>query len=331
MRLEAGLLVGAALALLAPPADACSPPQPGLFGTVPADGVTWPGNASILFEGYDIILDDVSVSVDGVPAELVVDTSPTAQLASLAAHVSPMPEAGQTVVVSGSFCADPGSCAPTTISLIAGPPDLVAPSTEGQFEVSYDVHDHLQFLGGVGSCQGDVGLTYYIRVDSGMTEATTGGAPGDGAVVYWHVTGIQPSNAAPLFDRVIAADGSDLDLQIALPENVASPADICVEVALGDAAGNVLAQVASTCAACMFRDDDDGGDTEAFVAEPAWNASDAYPGGSCTTGLPPEPQEEPRGDVVVSGCGCHVAGERARAPWWLALAAGAIALLRRRR
>src|SRR4051812_42966208 len=58
------------LAALAAPgrADACGPPAPGLTSSTPADGDTYPGNAAVFFNGFDIALAGVTVTIDGQPA-----------------------------------------------------------------------------------------------------------------------------------------------------------------------------------------------------------------------------------------------------------------------
>ena len=104
--------------------QACSPPQPGFAASVPADGTSYPANGYLLFEGYGINLDAVTVTVDGSPATLVqpADSDPLARLATLVARVEPEPMPGQLVEIGGSFCSDAqGNCAASVIVKIDRP------------------------------------------------------------------------------------------------------------------------------------------------------------------------------------------------------------------
>jgi hypothetical protein len=340
------VLAAAAVALASlstPPAEACSPPLPGLYDTVPADGVTYPSNGHVLFYGYGIDLSGVSVTVDGVAASLVGPDpgDPLGRVADLVARVDPEPNPGQQVVITGTFCDDStgeGGCEATSLTFIAGDPDTIAPSTGGLFELSYDAHDHTDTDGGVGSCFGGGGLRYYVHVDTDIGELIPSGELAAGATpMFWIVTGTSESAAEPAFERVVATADPDLDLVVTLDDMaVVDAADICIDVALVDAAGNALSEVASSCAACMYRNDDDGTTQEIEPDEPEWNSGDVYPGGLCTTGHPPsnEPPADMEDDsVAVSGCGCVLVGARdERAPrsgWLFALAGAALIVLRR--
>jgi MYXO-CTERM domain-containing protein len=330
----------AAATLYSAPAEACSPPQPGLYDTFPLDGMTYPANGSVLFGGYGIHLGNVGVTVDGAPAALVQPNSEDAmaRLASIVAQVEPQPLAGQLVVISGTFCDDDfGNCEPTTISYTASEPDEIAPSAAGFFEVTYDVYDHTQTDAGVGSCQGNSGVHYYLHVDSNMNETL-----GDSTTpVFWVVTGSSNSAADPSFQYVYQADSPTLDVSLAFDDiAVVDAPEICVDVALMDAAGNVLGVVADSCSACMYRNDDDGStDGTAFIDEPAWTSADAYPGGLCAQDFEPPinpPGDDPTnndGDTrVTSGCGCTTAGgDNSGAGWLFALLGAALTVTRRRK
>ncbi len=311
-------------------AEACSPPLPGLSGTMPSEGQTYPANGHVLFHGEGITLDGVGVTVDGVAATLVPASpgGPLSRLAPLVARVEPAPLPGQEVVISGSFCSDDfGNCAPETLRYIAAEPDLEAPAVGAPVDVSYDVYDHRQTDAGVGACQGSDDTHYYIHVDSDL-------AGGEGTPVYWWITGTAPGAAEPSFERIVPVQGPSLDIAVALWDDVSGAPDVCIDVAITDAAGNMVAEVGSSCAACMYRADDDGQLRVEFVEEPSWTALDAYPGGSCTTGVDPdEPPPGNEGDMVVqSGCGCVTAGGRdAGWAWLVALSGLALGVLRRRR
>lgn len=325
----------AASVLLARPAHACSPPQPGLFGTVPSDGTSYPANAHILFEGYGISLDDVVVTVDGAPASLVeaAPDSPLAGASARVARVEPEPIPGAAVVITGTFCdMGDGMCDEQVIAFTATEPDVDAPTVEPTFAVSYDVFDHQQLDPGVGSCQTSSGVHYYIHVDGEVSGVTPDGSLPEGtSPEFWVVTGTSKSAAEPAFERIVAVATPTLDLVVELDdEAVVDAPELCIDVALVDAAGNVLGEVASSCAACLFRDDDDGGIRTTFIEEPSWTTADVYPGGSCPATFEPPPAVDDD-TTVESGCACTAAGGRsAGAGWLLPLAGVALAIARPR-
>src|SRR5687767_8031944 len=78
--------------------EACSPPAPGLYGTIPATGETYPGNAAIFFMGYQVTFDGVTATIDGMPASLVPAPAIDALgLTDRVALLSPAPAPGQKV------------------------------------------------------------------------------------------------------------------------------------------------------------------------------------------------------------------------------------------
>ena len=84
------------IACLEASADACSPPLPGVTGSIPKDGETYPANAAIYFQGYNIGLGSVTVTVDGQPASFTPAQDAATEFAPITARVtrgSPYPSA----------------------------------------------------------------------------------------------------------------------------------------------------------------------------------------------------------------------------------------------
>ena len=155
----AGALVAAAYA--PDTAAACGAPQPGLYSTVPAEGASHPANAALLFSGYELSLDGVTVTVDGAPAQLVAAPFGSSW-AEVVVLVEPAPQVGQEVVVSGTIC-PLEFCDPLLLTYTAGEPDLTAPVPvpEAAF---FAVYDHADFMSSGGDCESDTDLTLYVHV-----------------------------------------------------------------------------------------------------------------------------------------------------------------------
>lgn len=264
----------------------CSPPLPGLTGSIPADGESYPANAALTFQGFGLALDDVEVTIDGTPAGLV----PASSLAELgggllawpnAALVDPAPAAGQTVVLRGTFCdagSASGGCTEKTISYTATAPDAAPPAKpEG---VSYDVHDYVDFKSSGGDCQSDSDVAYWLHLP-GVARTP------DVARVAYRVDVFRDAalTQAALSDTFYANDGSsDVGLR-ALASALAGTAlaDACVRVQAFDLSGNVAAEATVVCDPCHVRADPAGEAPDSSPSQPAWGTADLWPGGVCAS------------------------------------------------
>jgi len=321
--LAALTLLGAFALVAAAPGDAraCGAPEPGLTSTTPKNGETYPANAALLFSGFDISLDGVTVKVDDQAAELV-PAAFASSWANIAVLIEPPPMVGQTVVVSGAFC-EFGDCEPVTLTYTAGALDLVAPVPVADAS-RFTVYDHADFESSGGDCQSNSDLTFYVRV---MQDAPAAGeAPGVVSAAWAEGGGSFQDftfTASESAFMAIAVDSPQLDGKDPTTE-------VCLKITATDLAGNA-AEPFELCPACFFRKDEgenDGGP----VPEPAWTDADAVPGSACavevettggepqTTGDEPttgEPQtsgdEESGSDTLPAedgekGCGCDGTG-----------------------
>ena len=292
--LIAGALV--ATAYMPDTAAACGAPQPALNATVPAEGATHPANAALLFSGYDLSLDQVMVTVDGAPAQLVAAPFGSSW-ANFVMLVEPAPQVGQQVVVSGTIC-PPEFCDPLLLTYTAGEPDLTAPVPvpEAAF---FAVYDHADFMTSGGDCESDTDLTLYVHVL--QDAAAPGAAPG---VVSASWSG---GGGGGGFGDFVFASGTTASLSV--PLTVAQlggkdpVSEVCVTVTARDLAGNEATPF-EVCPACFFREDDTPINSS-FVPEPLWTEADAVPGSACagadpTTG--PSTGDEPgTGDEPSTG------------------------------
>jgi MYXO-CTERM domain-containing protein len=277
----------AALPLLsaARAAHACAPPAPGLSWHLPADGATYPANGVLLFRGFDISLDQVTVKVDGQPASFV-DASgefPNPFIAQGKVRVSPKPNPGQMVVVSGDFCLPGSGCTPVTFSYTAGPEDNTPPDAPANLQ--YEVHDHPDFKSSGGDCQTDSDIAWWLRVEGQPAESAE-------APVLYHVEGFADAGLSnPLFSSLtIASDPVQrLHYESLAPQLAgASPAEICLRVTTLDTAGNKKVSSVVMCKACHLRVDPQGESPFGPPDEPEWTSADLYSGGMCNVDPDPD-------------------------------------------
>lgn len=296
-----GMLIAGALvttAYMPATATACGAPAPGLTSTVPAEGATHPANAALLFSGFDLSLDQVTVTVDGAPAQLVAAPFGSSW-ANFVMLVEPAPEVGQQVVVSGPVC-PPDFCDPLLLTYTAGEPDLTAPVPvpEAAF---FAVYDHADFMTSGGDCQSDTDLTLYVHVTQdgaapgaapGVVSASwSGGGGGGGFGDFTFASGTTASLSIPL--TLAQLGGKD------------PASEVCVTVTARDLAGNEATPF-EVCPACFFREDDTPIESS-YVPEPVWTEADAVPGSACAGADPTTGDSGP--DETSGGIGEPSTGE----------------------
>ncbi|WP_437774596.1 hypothetical protein [Sorangium sp. So ce1097] len=265
-------------------ADACSPPLPGLTGTLPESGGSLPGNAAVFFDGFSISLDAVSVTVDGAPASLAAVTDLPSLGYSLVARIEPPPSEGQAIVIEGDFCGAQGPCAESRIELTAGAADTEAPA--GPSGLSFDLHDHADFKSSGGDCQVDSDLTWWVTVEA--ERAGSGEAP-----VITTVEAFRDDTFTdPVFSQSRFMNATPATVALSRTADVlggaAAPEALCLRATVMDTAGNAAGEPVHACKPCYYRRDPEtaqpglGG-----PPEPAWTEEDVYPGGTCDSGTGP--------------------------------------------
>lgn len=300
--LQGTALAGAcALSVFAPRiADACSPGEPFLQGTVPVDGATYPANAALLFDGFFISPVGIGVTVDGQPAALVEAEYATG-LSEWVMLVEPAPQEGQTVVVSGSFCE---GCEDVMITYTAGPPDLAAPQPIAA-DALFGIYDHADFVSSGGDCQSDSDLSFYFDLAQ---------MPGGESPNFFKIEWDPDGEGAAGFSKTVRASADALEVAVSVVTEQLGGADplkdLCVQVTAFDAANNA-AEPFELCP-CFFRKDDieTGLDTP---AEPEWTDADGVPGSACdvapgTTGEIETSGEEPTGTSAEPTSGDTASG-----------------------
>jgi MYXO-CTERM domain-containing protein len=256
-------------------ARACSPPLPGLSGSLPESGATYPANAVVFLYGYQLALDDAEVTVDGAPAALVADTSVTAPIGALAVRVDPEPAPGQVVTLTGTFCSAGSGCPEETVTYTAGPADDDAPASPGR--VTFDVYDHADFVADIGACESDSHVAWFVHFQ-GAPPAEGGAAP-----VLHLVEGFRDEKLSDLaFSSHAFASEDDVTVTIRSRVETLEGADvteaICFRVTTIDTAGN-KADPTTLCRPCHFRAEP--GTTSETPLEPEWSDADAFAGGPC--------------------------------------------------
>lgn len=305
------LLASAALSTAAPRAHACSPPAQGVTGTVPAEGEKYPGNAAVLLQGQGISITDASVTVDGQPATMK-DAYWTVHLVKtrfVGFFVEPTPVAGQSVVVTGTFCPPGSGCNPVTLHYQATAAFNEAPTPVDLVEV--DVYDYPDFKSSGGDCLSDSLVTWWLHLKSPVPDRAT-----EGAVLY--VIDVLPSLGGepdyiasglvePGWDPVVALPWLDFGF-----EGQPVPEEHRFNISTFNSVGNMPSPGGkSPSGTCHYRVDTIPSNGS-LPAEPTWTAADIYPGGPCetTTGSGSGGGGgSGREDVVIDGCGCRVAGD----------------------
>jgi len=314
----------AALTLIAsaPRARACSPQPPGVYGTIPADGEKYPGNAAVILQGDSISPTEATVTVDGQPATLK-DVSKTlfSEIGLLGVVVEPTPTAGQNVVITGTFCGPGFGCNPVTLHYQATAADTTPPPAINL--VSFNILDYPDFKSGGGDCQSDSDFAWWLHLKAQTPVQAT-----DGAVIY-SVEGYRDASLSggPVFTaRGFVTESWNpvvtIRRTIDALDGKALPAAACFRVKAYDSAGNTPSISSELlCKPCNYRVDPTPG-TGSAPSEPTWTAADVYPGGTCDSSMPGTSTGSASastgtgagggsdgGDEVIGGCGCSVAGE----------------------
>jgi len=273
-RLSLGLAAAFALVYAAPqPADACTPPLPGLYNHIPENGATYPVNAALFFSGHSISLDAVTVTVDGNLASFVPVADPALQgLAGFVVRIDPTPSIGQVVKVSGDFCTPGATCEPVSISFTTSAPDTTAP--EPVKNLLFNVYDYPDFKASVGDCQSDSDLAYFLHAD-------TAAAAADAAPEVWRVEAFRDAAMQDLaFTRSVFAGGALRFYKLAQELKGAEPATaFTFRVTTHDAAGQ-SSESSVVSLPCHVRVDPPGM-TQWTPDEPMWTTADVHPGGVC--------------------------------------------------
>ncbi len=339
-KLPVFLIALATIAGLEGRADACSPPLPGLAGSIPSTGETYPGNAAVFFLGYDISLTSVSVKVDGQPASFMAAPDIDALgLGSLAARIVPTPAKGQMVTIEGDFCPAASPCGNSVITFTAGDADNTPPAAPTT--ISFDLHDYPDFKSSGGDCQSDSDLGWWIDVEATPPAASE-------SLVALRVEAFRDET----FQEVVFAESTFLSstkqsLSSHHTINVLNGADapeaFCFRASLRDVAGNPASETVHACAPCNYREDAAGMPGFSPPSEPTWTPADIYAGGPCGDGAGGSGGSSGSGGAGGSGgsgddsgggdegCGCRLAGGESSREGYAALALLALAAITRRR
>lgn len=263
-------------------AEACSPPPPGLYSSIPHDGEVYPANAALLFQGDEISLDGVTVTVDGAPAAFAAPAQSVKDMATIAAIISPEPMAGQTVAVQGNFCkpgAPPqGPCKPFSLTYKAGPRD--EGSLAGVHIASFDIHDYPDYMGGGGDCTYSSDFAFWMHIAS---PDQPGASPRFYTIEGYH--GKALTDLAVKQSGFLPSDGTvDIRSFKGALKGASLPEALCFRVTMADAAGHVSAPSDLVCDPCHYHVDPSTTPATFDPPQPAWSESDIYPGGSCDLG-----------------------------------------------
>lgn len=315
--LAIALICAAEMMMLSADARACSPPAPALTSHIPADGAWYPANGILLFDGYSISLDQVTVSVmgaNGSSSAMLVDASSAfkSPVAALAARVSPKPNPEDKVTIKGSFC--PG-CPSETFTFTARADDLVAP--EGVVNAHYAVHDYADFKSSGGDCQSDSDLGLWVH-------AQTIPASEEEAPTILQIEAFADSALSkPLASNagLITSNEFVWGYRTTLANlQGANPTSVCFRLSTKDLSGNDAAEPTVVCNACYARTDAQG--TMGLPPdEPKWGEAETIKGGPCdwSAGVGGGPSDD-------ASCSVRAIGSAGKTASWLLVFAAAFGL-----
>ena len=292
-----GILAAVAvLSTSARPARACAPPLPGLYGSRPATGSSLPANAAIHFDGYNINLDDVVVTVNGSPATLT--PTETLGIGALAARVTPQPAVGATINISGTFCEPLNNCMMQALTFTALAADATTPA---QPTLEVNVHDHADFSGGIGSCISDAAASWWFN----LTGDTAGA--NDAAVI--HVVEVaRDANFTNMFRTVARMADTTAQVTTSMRLDNISIGSLgvtqafCFRAYSVDTAGQRSASTAVTCRPCHARVEPQVDAGVAFLPpdQPTWTNAEVVGDGPCGTSSSSSSGGNSSSAVVVS-------------------------------
>ena len=97
------LIAGLSISLYAPKAEACSPPPPGVYSSIPETGGLLPSNAAVVFSGRAFSVNDFAPGVDQIQLRFTAS--------DVGADTQSVVEAGvDAIVVSATECDDAAPC-----------------------------------------------------------------------------------------------------------------------------------------------------------------------------------------------------------------------------
>ena len=283
------LIAGLSIGLFAPKAEACSPPPPGVYGSVPETGSQLPSNAAIVFTGQAMMLEDFSVTVDGIFADLI----PIAELSvhfyagfseRLALKVEPEPLVGQQVTILGcvgsmwNSVEENTNC--TQFNFVAAPSDQTPPSAP--YSAAYDIYDHAPYQPGCCFCQTNSDVAYHLDF-AGLEQNTSTQAANFVSVQAYLAS---DSTESVLFESLIHVNAYEGDFTFRVVEQTlqgqSAENALCFRLTSFDAAMNPAAEVITLCDPCHLKTSTDPiGEYEMPPAEPSWTTSDLVDNGSC--------------------------------------------------
>ena len=303
------MFLGAAAGLAGREARACSPWDPSLDRTFPPAGEALPHGAALLLDGHVLMPDELAVTVDGQPAELVL--LPEHSVAfhhfgwgfayrTMALHIKPVPEPGQMVVLTGDPCLqveEQTYCEEIELSYPVGEADPDAPDAPA--ELWYDVYDHESEASTHSSCGSSSArfeLTVHAEIERQVLEfpleyqlSRRPRAEPDAWSLIEHdwLFDAEAHDPSIRWQHVLAAVEELLPLAEAY----------CLRLQTFDASENLGGEL-EVCPPC--RDQVGPGDEGGFIAwpegYPAYDDDSFYPEGHCPAALQPGEDSGSSGD-----------------------------------
>jgi hypothetical protein len=283
------LIAGLTIAFYAPEAEACSPPPPGVYSSIPESGSLLPSNAAVVFTGRAFSIDDFIATVDGVSADVIGIPELSVNYFDsfshrLAMKIEPEPVAGQQVTLLSCIGAmwdsaeDNNNC--TQFNFTITEADHAPPPTP--FSAAFNIHDHAAYQPGCCFCQSDSDIAYYLDIVGVEQASSTQAASFVSVQAYLS----SDSTQATVFESLLHGDAYALDTAFRLGEqtlagNSAQNA-FCFRIQAFDAAMNPASELITLCDPCHLKTTTDPiGEFEMPPSEPTWETADLITDGTC--------------------------------------------------
>jgi MYXO-CTERM domain-containing protein len=176
MRWLLGIVAAVMLVPGVPEARACSPAEPSLVRTYPAEGSMLPEGADLLLEGWVLRPELLTVAVDDQPAELLLVPERSVGFDHwgwdfayhlMAFRIEPPPQPGQTIAITGDPCLEwkgESWCDEVVLLYTVGQADAAGPDAPA--DLWYDVYDHGMEVTDHQLCTANPPVRYEVTIDT---------------------------------------------------------------------------------------------------------------------------------------------------------------------
>lgn len=291
--IAASLTVTCALAWVPNQAAACGPPLSDVNSIHPSSG-THPANTAIRISGFSLDIEALTVTVDGVAAQLVAATGPVANLDDYVLTINPEPGEGQEIHLSGMVCTEGDNCA-VDVTYTTSAADVVAPVAAEDLTVN--LHEYPNIETQDGACFTGSDFTYWLSYTLPVDDDA-----------YAQIAVYPESSPDTVLMTKTTGSGSPSLRGYDSTFESYDPKAICVRVTTFDLSNNLGPEV-EACGLCNFREDmPDVGEFQ-NPPQPEWTSDDIVAGGMCGEAVETGTETDGETDGETAGPGTDTDAE----------------------